>query len=521
MTVDRSFLEVLKTAQPDAFSTDAPVVNTVFIDGMSILLDKPLARYVGDTYSQVVNSDGEVGNLLPNNQRQRVSREVVHVLNNPLPPTGQLRMQIPHGIDDWCAFFECLYRRMIQRYLEMPGVQKLVLAFDDHDHSPLAKGPTQAKRRSRSEVPAWNPLQPLPPMIPANYAQLLFNRSFKQRIIRYVVEQVVKQCKIVRPGQQIIIDYQNRPYVAVGEGEAQSAGAIGEGSPPVSALEYNVTCPLGECDLKWVRYTAWGDMILDAVDSDYVIVGTSVIERLGQAAPRIFVRRLVLTLGNAAIGAAGGEVVKKSSKKRPLEVAAPVPVKKAGRKYEYADCNILVGTIRKKFGSATPPKLKSCTVQIFSFCVALCGCDFTHGVSWFNGSTFWKHGSLLWPGICAAAALDAMTGIVSMNPRIIAEKVIGKLWKDIQFKKFCMSTNSFEQLHKELMNNGSISAFRRDRLITPEKLCCLVKACNWTVHYWSSCETCPCAVHGAADYGFLLGTGGRVIFDDIKALPAV
>jgi hypothetical protein len=83
-------------------------------------------------------------------------------------------------------------------------------------------------------------------------------------VIAYIIEQVKVQCKIVRPGQKLIIDYQGCPYVAVGDGAAQAAGDIGEGSPPISALEYTVKCPLGECDVKWVRYTAWGNMMLEA-----------------------------------------------------------------------------------------------------------------------------------------------------------------------------------------------------------------------------------------------------------------
>jgi hypothetical protein len=209
MTVDRSWLEVMKASKPDAFFPDAPVASTVFID-------------------------------------------------------GQLRMQIPQGMDCWGEFFIGLYKRMIQRYLDMPGVTTLILGFDDHTNSPLAKGPTQAKRRSKCTLPEWNTLRPLPPTIPANYGELLLIRNFKFRVILYIIEQVKKHCT-VRHGQRIVIDHQNRPFVAVGEGAVQAEGEIGEGCPAISALEFNIACPLGECDLKWVRYPAWGDMILDAV----------------------------------------------------------------------------------------------------------------------------------------------------------------------------------------------------------------------------------------------------------------
>ena len=124
MTVDRTFLEVLKTTTPDAFSKSVPAADVVFID-------------------------------------------------------GQLHLQCPASIHTWDDWVSALYIKPIQRYLAMTGVKVVVIAFDDYAHCPLSKGPTQAKRKSRCEVPTWSPLQPLPPQIPANYANLLFNRAFK------------------------------------------------------------------------------------------------------------------------------------------------------------------------------------------------------------------------------------------------------------------------------------------------------------------------------------------------------
>jgi hypothetical protein len=468
MTIDRTFLENFKTVTPDAFDTAAPSVATVFID-------------------------------------------------------GQLRMQIPQGIETWNEFFEALYRRMIQKFLALDGVTTVVLAFDDHTNSPLAKGPTQAKRRSRSEMPVWSPLQPLPPTVPANYATLLFNRAFKGRVIRYICEQVVLQCKLVRPGQKIVIDYQNRPYVAVGDGAAQSAGEIGEGSPPISALEYNIACPLGESDVKFIRYTSWGDMVLDAVDSDYVAISLTTIERLGHAAPHIFVRRLVLTCSNASIVAAGGQSVKKTSKKRPLDVqGGSAPVKRTARVYEYVDCNLVLEGIRSTLGVLTPDVLKPYTARILSLLIALVGSDFTSGIPYLSGSTAFKNIKLLWPGLCGAVTVDAVNGVLTLNARKVAENVVGTLWKTVQFKKLCntpqMKNASFEKLHEELSTNTTISAFRRDRLISPGQLYCLVRGCNWTGRYWNDAESCPCAVTGG-DFGFVMGKNNRVEFDDKKQLP--
>jgi hypothetical protein len=40
----------------------------------------------------------------------------------------QLCLQCPQSIDTWDLFFECLFQRPINRYLDYPAVETLVLA---------------------------------------------------------------------------------------------------------------------------------------------------------------------------------------------------------------------------------------------------------------------------------------------------------------------------------------------------------------------------------------------------------
>ena len=151
MTICRSFIGTMKATAPKAFSTDPPNVSVVFIN-------------------------------------------------------GQLKLQIPDGINEWYEFYQALFQRMLDRYLAMDGMKTIILGFDDSANSPAAKAATQAKRRSKFEKIDWSALQPLPPTIPANHGQLLMNRVYKSRVISFIVEQVTMYCK-VKPGQRIIIDY--------------------------------------------------------------------------------------------------------------------------------------------------------------------------------------------------------------------------------------------------------------------------------------------------------------------------
>jgi hypothetical protein len=345
-------------------------------------------------------------------------------------------------------------------------------------------GPTQAKRKNRSEAVGWKTTTPLPPTIPGNMANLLFNRTFKKKLILHIIEQIKKFSRIARPGQRIIIDYENNPYVIIGKGAATSTEP---------ATEFEIACGLGESDIKWCRYTSLGSKILlVAVDGDFVACGSAIYERLGCAAPEIFVKRLLIIPSNAAVAAANeakglAPVVRPKGKKRPLEEvctttgSSSATVEKKGRQYEYADIGQIVNAMRTTVGPYTPDDLKPYTIRILTHAIALAGCDFTPGVPWLNGLASIRNFKLLWPGLCKAATIDTTTETIKMNPRVVAELYIGKLWKCVQFKKQCTGLEhmSFEALHAHLSGLESISKFRRDRLVNPGELCGMVKGCNW------------------------------------------
>ena len=128
----------------------------------------------------------------------------------------QLKLQCPDGIMDWQVFYECLVGRTISRFLASSSVHTIIAAYDDYTNSPMAKGPTQNKRKSRAPVPTCAGHQPLPVMIPPNYNQLLFNRSFKSRVVLYLIEQIKLQTRLKFPTQRVIIDHMDAPHIAGG-----------------------------------------------------------------------------------------------------------------------------------------------------------------------------------------------------------------------------------------------------------------------------------------------------------------
>lgn len=180
----------------------------------------------------------------------------------------QLKLQCPDGIYDWVRYFDCLTGNLIRKYVNTPGIVNVICAYDQYTDSPLAKGPTQNRRKNRGPVGTFAQHQPLSAMMPPNHNTLLFNRAYKRKVVHLMIEFIQKTIKVANLEQRIIICWEGNPWVAVGRGAAKRAGEDGPDSPAVPGIEFEVTCGLGECDVRWTRYLAWGDMILEAIDGN-------------------------------------------------------------------------------------------------------------------------------------------------------------------------------------------------------------------------------------------------------------
>jgi len=457
MTVDRSWMQYFKETCPRAFSTELPSDNsikTVFID-------------------------------------------------------GQLLLQGPGAVKNWQTWLQTNYIRPINRYLARPGIDNVVLAFDDHTFTPLAKGPTQAKRRSRSEVPSWQPHRPLPENIPDNYDTLLFNRDFKARVIQFVVDNALRQVRFSDAAQRLVIDYTEAFFFTRDNRDI------------ITPIQ--VKANLGECDVKFVRYLLWGPILLAAVDSDYVVIALCQLEKCARESRidpvnAIYVRRLILREKQES---------RQSRSKRVHEgegcdegPAREREISRPRREYEIVNCAAIFEQIRPRLVRFTPEHLHNSVFSLLSYFVAICGCDFTKGISWVTAKSITKNFSYLWPALCSGVTLDTATDAPQVDARTLADKVVGGLWRQDQHRKSLGGLGSntpFESIYNRLLNDRAISLFRRERLISPEELHCLVRNCNWTVQYWLSPEKCPGALDGP--YGYRRERNNKVVFDMQDPLP--
>lgn len=159
---------------------------------------------------------------------------------------GQIRLMRPNTADEpiqsWDSYVRRQFVYAVQKYLNK-GVECVIIAFDDYNHVPQAKSMTQLKRRRHLPPLQIHVRDPLPPVVPSGqyWMQCIANRVFKGKVIDYVIHQLPQMLQFTGR-QHLIIDYHDNPTMFNSEHP--------EGEPMQG------WAPLGEADVKFVRYTS-------------------------------------------------------------------------------------------------------------------------------------------------------------------------------------------------------------------------------------------------------------------------
>ena len=212
---------------------------------------------------------------------------------------GQIRLMRGHtqGLLTWDDYIWQQFQSHVSRFYRNHNVSVVILAFDDYAHVPEAKCMTQLKRRRH--IPKLEILarEPLPPVCPCGqrWEQSISNRVFKAKVIARVVE-VLPALLNLQPGQQLIIDYAGTPI----EYTPNPDGTLG-------TKELTHLCPLGEADVKFLRYAdIYRDLLVDSVDGDSIPIallhteasirdltrGSMRLDDLRAAPPRVCIYRI-------------------------------------------------------------------------------------------------------------------------------------------------------------------------------------------------------------------------------------
>lgn len=151
MTIERQWLEIMKQEVPEAFSDDAPFSPEAgFIDAQIKL------------------------------------------------------MAMPHE-NDWDTFLMKQFVTPVHQMFGL-GARTVILAFDDYDNVPRAKAITQAKRRAGLVPIEFHSEQELPEVPPEPWNAAMANRTFKAKVIAWVVSEVPSRLNVPR-GRTLVIDW--------------------------------------------------------------------------------------------------------------------------------------------------------------------------------------------------------------------------------------------------------------------------------------------------------------------------
>jgi len=312
-------------------------------------------------------------------------------------------------------------------------------------------------------------------MMPPNFPQLLMNRVFKSKICAWVVSQLPSLVELGN-GRSLVIDYDDFPLTF-------TAGDV----PPTPQSGYKRT---GESDTKFVQHLQPGQPFLaDSVDGDYVVIAMAQIAKAiaaNETPPRILVRRIE---------------IKPAAAKRKRDGDAT----DKRRQYEIVDVNAVVTALIREIHNKVPKAKKGLEIPIFTYLVALTGCDFCAGIPRVGPNTVWKSLGKIWGPL-----QDAYDPILEeFNVRKVADKVVAPLLHGV-YKKHASTVSGLDitRLLNAIKMSKTLSEKARSELATIAEIACIVRNSNWTLHYWNDATTAPLSAQ--SKYGFAVKKNGDV-----------
>lgn len=370
---------------------------------------------------------------------------------------GQIKLMKSTHVVTWKDLIHRQYCACINRYFQM-GIRTVVLAFDDYDYVPLSKNMTQTKRKRHVPSVQVHENQSLPSELPHNWQQCIMNRTFKTKVIHLIVEMLPQMIRLTEK-QSLIIDYKGSPVMYTADQQEKI----------LTDFE-----SLGEADIKFTRYMAFGNMLVDATDGDYIPIALMKIEQLcknNDLVPNISIYRM--------------EIKTSSSTKRTAD-------DKPKFSYEYLHVNKLYKHIIDKIFIKLGPSWKSyyrgLEMVLVATCITYTGCDFSKGLPQIGPRKIWDNLGSIWPALFDA--FDAHQTVFDVD--MVRDKVISRLYSLAYKKHFThLIKLPMQDVVEHLQQRSSLSQLIKDRLPSTKNVDCLIKNGSWVLSYWTCSANCP------------------------------
>lgn len=368
---------------------------------------------------------------------------------------GQIKLMKGEYITTWDGFLRAQFVGTIEHAFTL-GATCVVMAFDDYAHVPRSKNMTQSKRNRSVPAVKFGECDELPPRPPADWNAAMRNRTFKVKVISFVMNSLRHHYK-TEDRRSVVLDFCGKPEVICGRYELPKMFQ--------NYSEQAALCPKrfqrGECDIKATNWLpASGTLLLVSTDGDFVPIALIQLEkhlRVQGNTANILIHRIKTKL--------------KDTGKRPR-------LGSQKREYEYVDVKKLLGYITTEFPKSENPAL-------FLGCmVAMTGCDFCMNLPGIGPSKIWtaRH---RFRNSQMNTSTEIMTALLLVYNDTYRQRTRGVTAELSQgFEDTQDARLAYVKLYEQIRKCPSIAARTKASVWDTDRM--MAHVCNtmWTIQYW-------------------------------------
>ena len=373
---------------------------------------------------------------------------------------GQIKLNKSEHIRSWHDFLHiCFYKPI--RFSFDNGTARVVLAFDNYDKVPAAKGMTQAKRNKQVVRFEFAQGDALPATPPPDWGACMRNRVFKSKVITMILNNLRQHFADIDPERHtLVLDHQR-------------IESIGAPWPLLDAL--GAENSNGESDCKAYDYVEdHVPCLIDSVDGDMLVL--SLLHQRRHPHADIIVRRIAT------------KTAEDRKRKRT-----------SGREYEFVSIPDITQFLERTVVLRPDP------VTAFAALVAMCGCDFSRNLPRIGEAKLWQMRNVV-----RHCDLSQPDGILDALARLYAEvfkrnvafaPAAGTL--ALEAPADAGPRARYADVHARIQRTAKISPKIREALWAPETAECHARNVRWTLAYWTERSNAPFPI--ADEHGYAYG----------------
>lgn len=377
---------------------------------------------------------------------------------------GQIKLMKSNYVQCWNQFVRLQFINYIEETFSRYGNEICVLGFDNYDYVPEAKGPTQ-RLRNKTKVQFKFEDDTLPTKMPYDWGAAMRNRTFKTKVIAYVIHEVRRhfQKKLTSSKKTVIIDF--KPQL-------QIFGYVPENNFFKKMQDYCSKEARGECDIKAFDWIHYGPVLMMSTDGDYIPIAL-LQQQTDHKNNDIYIHRM-------AVKCSKGE-------KRSVQGAKK-------QEYEFVNISRLKTELQTKFDHISLEDLIAC--------IALSGCDFAMNLPLIGPQKIWN----ILNSKDSPSHLCNVKSIEALIVEIYAEKFAkSSFLKTQNYTIFVQKIKQISKAEKHI-----------SMLWTQNRLNAHCKNVLWTMQYWKNLSKYPDALQidqeGNSVWGFVKNKN-VIVFD--------